>query len=134
VLADFGVRWGDVLTSGVFVNASWAEAHPDRVRRYVRARVAANRRATDPVALAARAAQILGESDHWGAVAETYVASGYWPDDGGLTNELVDRSLTFFTRHGSLPGDLDADRAADVSFLTDALAELAAFPRERPGK
>ena len=55
-----------------------------------------------------------------------------WDADGGLTDEIVERSLAFFAEHGGLPADLDTDSAADLSFLVDVLAELAEDGRRAP--
>jgi ABC-type taurine transport system substrate-binding protein len=104
VLGNFAALWGDVVTCGVFVNVEWARQHPDLVRRYVRTRVLSYRTLVD---------------------AEVPGSPGTWEADGGLTRDIVERSLAFFVEYGGLPSSLDTASAADLSFLTDVLAALA---------
>ena len=132
VLGNFGELWGDIVTSGVFVNADWATEHPDLVRRYLRARILSHRMPVDARELASRAANALGESDDWGAVGGAYVSANVWDADGGVTDETIERSLAFFVEHGNLPASLGGSTAADLSFLTDVLADLDDEARRIP--
>jgi ABC-type nitrate/sulfonate/bicarbonate transport system substrate-binding protein len=124
MLSDFSRRWPSLKTTGVQVNTDFAAAHPDVVREYVRALVAANRDAiADPAALESVAREKLPMSDQWLSVARAYVAEGVWEPDGGLTREEVQFTLDFFKTHGHLDGQLTAGAVVDLTFLEEALSE-----------
>lgn len=118
VLSDFSTRWPSIKTTGVHVNGDFAAAHPDIMRDYLRALVAANRDAiADPATLELVAREKLALSDEWLSVARAYVAEHVWPDAGGLTRADVEATLEFFKSHGSLDQQLTAEAVVDLTFL-----------------
>ena len=122
MLSDFSRRWPLLKTTGVHVNMDFAAAHPDLVREYVRALVAATRDAiADPGTLESVAREKLAMSDQWLSVARAYVAEGVWQQDGGLTREDIEFTLDFFKTHGRLDGHLTASAVVDLTFLEEAL-------------
>jgi ABC-type nitrate/sulfonate/bicarbonate transport system substrate-binding protein len=121
VLVDFASRWPAVKTTGVQVNMDFAAAQPERVVRYLRARVQAGRDLmADSDLLADRAARAFGPADRWQRIARAYIEANAWPADGGLTYVDVERTLAFFaddTLGRATPRDV-----SDLSFLRDALS------------
>jgi ABC-type nitrate/sulfonate/bicarbonate transport system substrate-binding protein len=124
VLSDFAARWPLVRTTGVHVNMDYAAAHADAVREYVRELVAANREAlADPGVLVPAAMKALGSGDDWAAVGRAYRDAAMWPENGGLTQEDVAATLSFFKQGGILPSDITSDAVVDLRFLEQALAD-----------
>lgn len=129
IVEDFSARWPHLLSAGVHVNGDFAKSHPDAVRDYVRARVAANRAVlADRSLLVKEAQRAIGASTDWTAIADAYVAAAVFHADGGLTADAVARSLAFFQTRSGLEPSLTPDDVADVSFLTRALADLSGAP------
>ena len=93
---------------------------------YVRERIFANRRALDNVGL------LFAEAEQWpnigtldGDVVAGEVKAPAWTRDGGISAGSIAATLDFFASSGSLPPSIDADRAADLSVLADALRAVA---------
>jgi ABC-type nitrate/sulfonate/bicarbonate transport system substrate-binding protein len=119
VLSAFAERWPAVKTLGVQVNTDFANAHPDVVTDYVRARVLASREvAADPDRVVAAAERFFGLSPRWPGVARAYIATRAWSPDGGLTRTDVVRTLEFFRSPALAP--LSPDQVADLRFLEAA--------------
>jgi ABC-type nitrate/sulfonate/bicarbonate transport system substrate-binding protein len=125
VMADFAREWPAVETTGVHVNTRFAAAHPDWVRAYVRARVAANREiANHREALVALADRLMGAEPDWATLAPIYAALPAWDPNGGLTPAAVKTTLEFLVRHTKLSPDLTPDMVVDLSYLDAALRDL----------
>jgi NitT/TauT family transport system substrate-binding protein len=125
VMADFAREWPAVETTGVHVNTRFAAAHPDWVRAYVRARVAANREvASHGDELVALADRLMGAEPDWATLAPIYIALPAWDSNGGLTRAAVRETLDFLVRHTRLSPVLTPDTVADLSYLDAALRDL----------
>jgi len=118
---DFAREWPGVRTTLVHVNAHFASAYPDRVRDYLRARLAANRRViADAAPLLEMARARMGDESDWLELAPIYRALPAWQADGGLSVTDVATTLDFLVRETGLKASIEADAVADLSFL-DAL-------------
>jgi ABC-type nitrate/sulfonate/bicarbonate transport system substrate-binding protein len=125
VMADFAREWPTVETTGVHVNTRFAAAHPDWVRAYVRARLAANREiAGHGDELVALANRLMGAEPDWATLAPIYMALPAWDPNGGLTREGVKATLDFLVRHTRLSPALTPEMVADLSYLDAALRDL----------
>jgi ABC-type nitrate/sulfonate/bicarbonate transport system substrate-binding protein len=124
VLSDFSTRWPAIKTTGVHVNAEFANRHPDSVNEYLRALLDANRAVVaDQELLVAEANERMGREEDWRAAAAAYVGARVWPQDGGLTAADVDATLEFFKRYSRLDSQLTKDSVADLRFLEALLAD-----------
>ncbi|MGE0451379.1 MAG: ABC transporter substrate-binding protein [Vicinamibacterales bacterium] len=123
ILSDFSTRWPGIKTTGVHVNVGFAEAHPDIVREYVAALLAANHDVeADPSLLVAAAGEHLGRAEDWAATARAYLDAKIWPERGGFTRSDVESTLAFFKRYSRLDAQLSVDAVADLTPLEAALA------------
>jgi ABC-type nitrate/sulfonate/bicarbonate transport system substrate-binding protein len=125
VLADFLAAYPGLKTSGVHVRARFLAERPDCARRYVAARVTANRRvAVDRQLLVSEALA----RPHLSGLAEEISEAELeilWHPDGGLTRENVRFTVDFFVSAGRLPASVTAAELADLRVLEEALALLA---------
>jgi ABC-type nitrate/sulfonate/bicarbonate transport system substrate-binding protein len=128
LVEDLGTRW-TLAAAGIMVNAGFAKARPqivqDLVGHYVSAIGAV---VDDPARLAAEATGILGDARDWRPVAQAFIEANTWPVDGGLEAGVVRDTIAFHVRAGSLPGDVDAARLIDRSYLDRTLDGGGASP------
>jgi len=123
---QFKERWPDIRTSGVHVNRAFAARHPDVVRAYLRARLAANAQAlAEPETVIVEATRVVGPSASWSRAAGAYLAKGMWSDTGGLTRESVAASVAFLQRNGQLSWAVAPDDLVDLSFLNSVRAQVS---------
>jgi ABC-type nitrate/sulfonate/bicarbonate transport system substrate-binding protein len=123
VLSDFSSRWPLIRTTGVHVNVAFAAAHPAVVRDYLRAQLDATRDVeTDPALVVPIATEELGASEKWVPVAMLYRDARVWPQDGGLTDDAIARTLEFFKGHGALSANVSPETVVEPRFLAEALA------------
>jgi len=57
-------------------------------------------------------------------ITEAFGANGYWPTDGGLTPEVLQRTIQFFVDIQSIKPGLRAEAISDFSILREVLAEI----------
>jgi ABC-type nitrate/sulfonate/bicarbonate transport system substrate-binding protein len=130
VMADFAREWPQVETTGVHVNTRFAAAHPDWIRAYVRARLAANREiAGHGAELVALADRLMGAEPDWATLAPIYIALPAWDPNGGLTPAIVKTTLEFLVRHTNLSPALTPDMVVDPLYLDAALRDLGPADR-----
>lgn len=125
-LVNFAQAIPQVKTTGVHVRSAFAQQHPDMVRDYVKAVLEANRQVQANPKLGADAAVKYLKLDPAEAqtAVQAYVDNKIWDANGGMTKDAVTFSVDFFTKTGSLPAGLTADKVADLSYLDAVLNEI----------
>lgn len=125
-LVNFAQALPQLKTTGVHVSAAFAQQHPDLVREYLKALVQTNRQIAANPKLAADAAVKFIKLDPAEAqtTVQAYVTNQIWDVNGGMTPEGIAYSVDFFTKTGSLPAGLTADKVSDLSYLDAVLNEI----------
>ena len=125
-LVDFGTGLPHLKTTGVHVNRSFAVAHPEAVKDYIRALLTIHRqirRDPDPL-LAAAGKRLEIDEKLLPQISAAYSKSNSWDVNGGLSEEAVQYSLGFFSGKNSLPVALKVQDVADLSYLNAVLDEM----------
>jgi ABC-type nitrate/sulfonate/bicarbonate transport system substrate-binding protein len=126
ILVDVADAFPEIQLSSFTVRTEWAKQEPELVKDFLRALLAANRRAIeDPRLLQDETAKRMSLSaDRAKRLADAFVAESVWDVNGGLTEQNVQATLDFLVRQGSVPAGLKADDVADLSYLNAVLDEM----------
>jgi NitT/TauT family transport system substrate-binding protein len=126
VMVDFAVLLPDLITTAVYVNLDYAQAHPAAIRDLVEALLTAHRTIeADPDLLTSQATGRLGiDASEIPSILAAHWRIATWDVNGGLTRDAIDYSLDFYVRTGSLEPGLESGDVADLSFLETGLSEL----------
>jgi ABC-type nitrate/sulfonate/bicarbonate transport system substrate-binding protein len=118
VLCDFAERWPGIKTTGVHVNADFADAHLWLVEEYVRAlREAGRALLADQGLLASVATERFGAAQDWAAAAAAFRGASAWAADGSLGRTDVMSTLEFFKAHAGLPPHTSVEMVVHPRFL-----------------
>jgi ABC-type nitrate/sulfonate/bicarbonate transport system substrate-binding protein len=129
VLEDTGIRWPNIMNTGLFVNERFADRHEPLLVEYLKEWLKANRAlgtSVTPLVDAARA--VLDRDGNLESMAAAYLAAGAWHPDGGASAEAVRETAAFLRRTGNLAEDADPFRFVNRRYLDRALEELKAEP------
>lgn len=123
-MVNFAEALPDLYTNSQVFNTSFAEANPTTVTEFL-------------AALLAQYRMIEGNPDYFRELDEAYTeaepldddylefyASGFYPTDGGLTEEGLQYIIEYFESQGSIESGLTVEEAADLSYLEAANASL----------
>jgi ABC-type nitrate/sulfonate/bicarbonate transport system substrate-binding protein len=123
---SFADELPSLATTGVHVNRGWAARSPRAVQDYLRALLTIHRKIRrQPDLLVAEAqSRLRFDPALLADLVQAHLRANAWDPNGRLTEAVVRDSLAFFTRSGSLPESLTAERVADLSHLVRALDDI----------
>src|SRR5262249_669065 len=99
--------------------------HPDAVRAFIRAFVAAERGIIDaPERIRDLSTRLAMDADAAQSLAEAYRARRIWHTNGGLTPAKIGASLDFLAAAHAVPDGLTPEQVADLSHLTAVLNDI----------
>lgn len=125
-LVNFATELPQLKTTGVHVSRAFAQQHPDLVRAYLKALLTVHRelRANPQLLADAIARHLKMDAATAKRLGDAYMARNIFDVNGGMTRDGIAYSVDFFTRTGSLPEGLTADKVADLSYLEQTLEEI----------
>lgn len=125
-LVNFATELPQLKTTGVQATRAFAQQHPDLVRAYIKALLGVHRdiRANPQLLKDAIGRYLKMDAATANRLGEVYLARNIWDANGGMTREGIAYSVDFFTRTGSLPEGLNADKVSDLSYLEQVLEEI----------
>ncbi|MEX0788758.1 MAG: ABC transporter substrate-binding protein [Anaerolineales bacterium] len=134
VLVDFAVRLPDLITTAVYVNLDYAQAHPETIRALVEALLMSHRSIeANPDLLTSQATRRLGiDASEIPSILATHRRIATWDVNGGLTWEAIGYSLDFYVQTGSFEPGLESADVAELSFLEAGLSELGLSGSSNP--
>ena len=115
---------------GVQINShvtgrQFADQHPEMVKDFIKAVLAARRTLQDSEALhEAIIKYVEFEPDRAQQAADTYLEQAVWDASGTYTLETVQTTLGFLQEYGDLPKELTAEDVADLSYYDAVLDEM----------
>jgi ABC-type nitrate/sulfonate/bicarbonate transport system substrate-binding protein len=125
-LVEFSKAFPQLNFTVALANRSFANAHPDILKDYVRSILTVNRdmRANPQQLRDAMVKHLNYTPEQAQAIANSYLAGNVWDSNGGLSPESITTTLEFLAAHGILPADLKVEDVADLSYLNTVLDEL----------
>jgi NitT/TauT family transport system substrate-binding protein len=126
ILTNFAIDVPKLKTTGMYVNANFAEEHPEVVKDYIKAVLTVHRQINEDHDLLIKEAQkwLAIDPEVLPKVVEAQFAANSWDVNGGLDEDAIQFSIDFFTNSGSLEPGLTVDGVADLSYLNEVLDEI----------
>lgn len=126
VLLNFAKALPALKTNGIYTSHTFAQAHPDAVRDYLRAIVQVHRaiRQNPQTLYDAMVKYLKMDAATAGRVGEAYLAANVWDVNGGLKAGDAAYSADFFAQMGSIPEGMDAAKLEDLTYLNQVLDEI----------
>lgn len=126
-LVNFGKEAPWLAGPMLFATTKTLAGKHDAVTTFVRELIKLHRLiAADPGIVATVAPKYVKFQDPslLAEVSRQYVEIGFWPVDGGFTQDTVRRTIRFYVDAGSMDAGLTADQAGDYTIVRDALKAL----------
>lgn len=114
------------VVNGVWVNETYASAHPQVIKDYLKALLETHRAlAADHELLLDKAQSVLETpADSLKASVDYYFKINAWDVNGGLTSDKLTFTLNFMGNLGTVDKTLTVEQGADLSYLNAVLDEI----------
>ena len=129
-VVSFAEDLPELHPTSVYGNADWMADNPGAVEALIRALLEQHRQInSEDGYLMELFTEYLPEEasgENAEAIVQAYVDAGLFPDDGGLDDEAVEYTVSFFGPNGTgdIEEELSPDQVADLSYLQNVLDEL----------
>jgi ABC-type nitrate/sulfonate/bicarbonate transport system substrate-binding protein len=129
VLVDFATEFPEVLIETYCMRSEWAHENRENAEDFIRALLVAHRSViADPELLRDGIVKYVSvDAAQAQALAEAYLQKEMWHPNGQLSAENIQATLDFLKAADMLPADLNAEDAADLSYLNAVLDEIGRY-------